>query len=108
MKFPKRQYVRSKRLLVAYRLIPCQHCGAQDGTVVAAHGWGAGRGGAVKADDNKCASLCFACHSELDQGRLWSKSQRKAIWEAAHLRSVAKLVESGLWPKDIPVPTPWQ
>jgi hypothetical protein len=44
MKFPKRQYVRSKKLMAAYREIPCQNCGIADGTVCGADGWGYGRG----------------------------------------------------------------
>ena len=58
MKYPKHQYVRSKALLEAAREIPCQWCGADDGTVVAAHtNWGAGKGRSNKADDNMIASL---------------------------------------------------
>jgi hypothetical protein len=51
--FPKHNYIRSKKLLENARKIPCQHCLADDGTVVAAHtNWGGGKGRGIKADDN--------------------------------------------------------
>jgi len=46
------------------------NCGAQDGTVVAAHSnsLADGKGKGIKASDFKIAALCFRCHHELDQG----------------------------------------
>ena len=103
MKFPKHSYVRSPTLLRNAREIPCQHCGADDGTVVAAHAnWGGGRGRSIKADDNLIASLCFSCHAELDQGKNMSKDDRQAMWTAAHLKTVHKLTRLGLWPDKVP------
>jgi hypothetical protein len=105
MMFPKHQYVRSKAMMEAYRKIPCQHCGADDGTVCGAHAnWGFGRGRGIKADDNRCASLCFRCHSHLDQGKNLSKAERQELWDAAHIKTVTTLVRSGEWPLDVPIP----
>jgi hypothetical protein len=105
MSFPKHNYIRSATLLRHAREIPCQHCGADDGTVVAAHtNWGGGKGRGIKADDNKIASLCFECHSELDQGKTLTKEQRQDMWFLAHLKTVTKLLELGLWPKGVPLP----
>ena len=105
MKYPKHQYVRSKALLEAAREIPCQWCGADDGTVVAAHGnWGHGKGRGIKADDNQIASLCFFCHTELDQGKSLTKMERIGMWRTAHERTVDLLNELGLWPEDVPQP----
>ncbi len=55
LKFP---YVRSDKLMRAYGKIPCQHCGADDGTVVGAHSnWSChGKGRGIKARDVYCAS----------------------------------------------------
>lgn len=102
----KNAYVRSKSLREAYRLIPCQGCGAQDGTVCCAHSnWSEhGKGGAIKACDTRGASLCFRCHSNLDQGSAWTYEQRRAFWLAAHVKSVRLLVSLGHWPADIPPP----
>jgi phage terminase large subunit GpA-like protein len=105
MRFPKHEYIRSKELLRVARQIPCQHCGADDGTIVAAHtNWQGGKGRGIKADDNLIASLCYRCHSEIDQGSKLDKSQRQAIWANAHDKTVKKLMSLGLWPIDVPVP----
>jgi len=99
----KHSYVRSPTLLRNAREIPCQHCGTDDGTVVAAHAnWGGGRGRSIKADDNLIASLCFACHSELDQGKNLSKDERQILWLNAHIKTVQKLTNLGLWPAKVP------
>lgn len=105
MMFPKHNYIRSKKLLENARLIPCQHCESDDGTVVAAHtNWGSGRGRSIKADDNMIASLCFQCHSQLDQGSKMTKAERIEMWEDAHRLTVTILTMRGLWPKDVPLP----
>lgn len=102
----KRTYIRSKKLLQACREIPCQHCGIADGTVVAAHSnWAAhGKGKAIKADDNRVASLCHRCHGEMDQGSHLTKTERVELWTAAHERTVKELNRLGLWPKNVPQP----
>jgi hypothetical protein len=103
--FPKHNYVRSKKLLEAAREIPCQHCLADDGTVVAAHtNWGGGKGRSIKADDNLVAALCMHCHHDIDQGYQWSKRERQQAWWLAHRRTVDYLVNTKQWPLDVPVP----
>ena len=105
MRFPKHQYIRSQTLLRNAREIPCQYCGADDGTVVAAHtNWGGGKGRGIKADDNLVAALCLKCHYEIDQGAHLSKDERKDMWQKAHERTINNLVESNQWPKDVPIP----
>lgn len=111
---PKRSYVRSQTLREAYRLIPCQHCGRDDGTVCCAHSnWSLhGKGGHIKADDSAGASLCAACHVPiLDQGSHLSREERKKMWWRAHVASINLLVNLGLWPEGIAVPQthfyPW-
>lgn len=103
---PKRMPVRSRDLLDACREIACQHCGAMDGTVVASHSnWlEHGKAKGRKADDNRVASLCHGCHSDLDQGSRMSGDERRAMWDAAHERTVDALWCGGLWPEGVPVP----
>lgn len=109
----KRDYVRSAALRDAYRLIPCQNCGAADGTVCCAHSnWGIhGKGGHIKADDNRAASLCARCHSMLDQGTKLTEDERKQLWWPAHYKTVMLLINRGLWPSKVPIPdvhiNPW-
>ena len=106
MKFQKHEYVRSKKLLEAAREIPCQWCGADDGTIVAAHSnsLAHGKGRGIKSDDNMIASLCYYCHQEYDQGKSLTKMERIGMWRTAHERTVWLLNEMGLWPKDVPQP----
>jgi hypothetical protein len=105
MMYQKHQYVRSKAMMEAYRKIECQHCGSNDGTVCGAHSnWGYGRGKGIKADDNRCASLCHRCHSLLDQGSRMSKDERVTMWTNAHRKTVRTLLSEGMWPKNVPVP----
>ena len=102
----KTQYIRSAKLMQAYRKLPCQHCGIDDGTVCGAHSNQAihGKAKGIKATDTACASLCHVCHHALDQGRSMSRSERVAMWDAAHAKTVAELVRRGLWPVGAPTP----
>lgn len=106
---PKRVYVRSPALLVACRGLDCQHCGAAgpDAGVCAAHSnWAVhGKGKGIKADDNRVAALCAACHVPLlDQGSTLSRASRQALWWAAHVRTVRELLARGLWPAGVRAP----
>ncbi len=94
---PKREYWRS----LAYRamardkpcmlLVPGVCCGDWSTTVLAHSNRGAdGKGGAIKATDERAAWCCFSCHSWLDQGAV-SSEQKEAAWEAALARQVAAL-----------------
>lgn len=104
-------YVRSRPLCKAFRLIPCQNCSSQDGTVVGAHSnWSChGKGRSIKASDIYQASLCFPCHSMLDQGSRLLERERKLMWWDAHTKSVTLLIELGHWPSIIEPPniTDW-
>lgn len=89
---------RSDKLLTAVRQSPCQHCGASDGTVVAAHSnqLRDGKGRGIKAHDFRISALCYTCHSELDQGSKMSKQERVEMWEEAHRKTIGWLFENGL------------
>ena len=88
---------RNKKLLETARKLPCCHCGREDGTVVAAHSnqLRDGKGKSIKASDYRIASLCFLCHSELDQGKNLSKQERIEMWEEAHRKTIGLLFENG-------------
>ena len=89
---------RSKSLLEAAREFPCQCCGRQDGTVVAAHSnqLRDGKGKGIKAHDYRIASLCFQCHFNIDQGSSLSKQERIDLWEDAHRKTIGLLFETGI------------
>jgi hypothetical protein len=88
---------RNKKLLELARNLPCQHCGKEDGTVVAAHSnqLRDGKGRGLKASDYRIASLCFTCHMELDQGTKWLKDKRVEVWEEAHRSTIGEFFERG-------------
>lgn len=90
----KTDYVRSPALMRAYRRLPCQNCGADDGTVCGAHSNWAEHGKAKqrKASDIYCASLCYRCHSDLDQGAWMPGAERYLMWSRAHTLTIATLI----------------
>jgi hypothetical protein len=102
--FPKHQYIRSKKLLRMVASLDCQLCGNPNFVQAAHSNWGSGKGRGIKADDNMTAALCVMCHHDIDQGKEWSKEERQRAWLVAHTNTVAKLVDSGRWPKEIPIP----
>jgi Fe-S oxidoreductase len=87
---------RNIKLLKIVRQSPCQCCGSQDGTVVAAHSnqLRDGKGRGLKASDYRIAALCFKCHSELDQGKRLNKEERTRMWEDAHRATIGWLFEN--------------
>ena len=89
---------RSKALLRACRYLPCQICGAEDGTVVAAHSnqQRDGKGMGHKAADYRIAALCSQCHAEIDQGIGYTKELRRELWEQAHRKTLGELFERGM------------
>ena len=88
---------RNPDLLRVVRLLPCQSCGIEDGTVVAAHSnqlrHGKGRG--LKAHDWRIAALCYRCHMDLDQGS-GSREEKKRTWQDAHEQTLHELFLRGL------------
>jgi hypothetical protein len=72
-------------------------CGAEDGTIVAAHAnWSDfGKGMSHKASDAAIAFLCFHCHSQIDQGSKLSKEARRAFWMEAAVKTWVWLIETG-------------
>lgn len=87
---------RNKKILEIVRESPCQHCGAEDGTVVAAHSnqLRDGKGRSIKAADYRIAALCHRCHHEIDQGSKFSKMERIIFWEEAHRKTIGWLFDN--------------
>ena len=95
--YPKEMY-RNPSLLKSVRSSPCQHCGADDGTIVAAHSnqLRDGKGRSLKSHDYRIAALCFTCHAELDQGSKMSKEERVNMWEESHRKTIGWLFENSI------------
>lgn len=86
---------RNKKLLEIVREIPCQCCGACDGTVVAAHR-NQGKGMGLKVSDALVAALCHSCHAELDQGLKLDRAERRAMWDSAYISTMQYMIENNL------------
>jgi|TARA_R110000796_G_scaffold9078_3_gene31215 hypothetical protein len=99
MVIAKFTYIHSKALMQAYRLIVCQNCGTDNGTVCGAHSNQEKHGKAMgkKASDQFCASLCTECHYEIDNGVRLTRSERFALWDKAHKKTVKRLTQLGLY-----------
>jgi hypothetical protein len=54
-----------------------------------------GKGRGLKASDYRIASLCYSCHSEIDQGKKLDKSQRVQMFEDAHRSTIGEFFERG-------------
>lgn len=96
---PKRDYWRSLPYRAMARDKPCMLalpgvCSRDWSTTVLAHSnRGAdGKGGAIKASDERAVWACAACHAWLDQGSA-PAAQKEAAWEAAFARQVLALEE---------------
>ena len=91
---------RNQKLLETVREFECALCGAEDGTVVAAHSnqLRDGKGKGIKAHDFRIASLCYQCHMAIDQGHRMNKQEKEAMWEEAHRKTIGFLFERGkIW-----------
>ena len=91
---------RNQKLLETVREFECVLCGAEDGTVVAAHSnqLRDGKGKGRKAHDYRIAALCYRCHMAIDQGHRMNKQEKEAMWEEAHRKTIGYLFERGkLW-----------
>ena len=91
---------RNRDYLALARGKPCVSCGAQDGTVVAAHycGTGAGslgKGMGQKAHDFCVAFLCAECHQMYDEYRTKNDTMRSRDFALMCLQSLALVLETG-------------
>ena len=91
---------RNPAYLALARGKPCVGCGAQDGTVVAAHycGMGAdqlGRGASQKPHDFCVAFLCSRCHARFDAYETANSYPRSRDFALYCLKSLALVLETG-------------
>ena len=88
---------RSAPLRRAVATLECMRCGLH-GATQASHSnqLRDGKGRGLKASDAAIAAICVGCHTEIDQGRAMSKTERVEAWEAAHRKTMRALIERGL------------
>lgn len=100
MSLQKQQPFRSRKLLDAAKGEPCIACGADDGTVVAAHysgmgSHGLGKGTGTKVSDIAAAHLCHRCHTEMDSYAQGNTTERSQVFLMLILKTIVKLAENG-------------
>ena len=74
--------------------LPCMHC-MREGDTQAAHPNHRGKGMGLKAPDCWVVPLCVDCHREFDQGKLWSKIQKREMMDAWIIETIRQLAEAG-------------
>lgn len=86
---------RDEKYLRLMRELPCAGCGAEDGTVVAAHR-NQGKGMGIKVSDALVVPLCYRCHTEFDQGKEMSRDGKRMYWDACYIKTVEYMLERGI------------
>ena len=54
-----------------------------------------GKGRGIKADDFRHAASCHACHAELDQGRRFSREEKRELWQEGWERTMELYFRAG-------------
>lgn len=85
---------RNKKLLEKMRELPCAVCGAENGTVIAAHR-NEGKGMGLKVSDALVTPMCFVCHTNLDHGKHMSREERREQWNLAYINNIKYMIENG-------------
>lgn len=87
---------RNKKILELAKEAPCQCCGNNDGTVVAAHSnqLRDGKGTGIKAQDYRVAYLCHRCHGYVDSDAKATREEKRNLWEEGHRNTIAWLFEN--------------
>lgn len=93
--------MKSPKLLKAARGQSCALCGADDGTVVAAHYSGLysnalGKGMGQKAWDHCTAHLCHRCHTDLDTYADGNNEERAIRFMVAIFKTQKRLFDEGV------------
>lgn len=93
--------MKSPKLLEAARGQSCALCGADDGTVVAAHYSGLysnalGKGMGQKAWDHCTAHLCHRCHNDLDTYAEGNNEERAIRFMVAIFKTQKRLFDEGV------------
>ena len=72
----------------------CVLCGSNSGNQAAHRN--EGKGMAQKVDDCLTAALCIACHTAIDQGKEFTRDERRATIDRAIVLTLVQLFRGGL------------
>ena len=95
MNYLKQPTFRSEAWRRAVASLPCVCC-MKDGPSQAAHANHRGKGMAHKASDVFVAPLCPTCHAEFDQGKRWSKQEKRELMDEWILQTIDRLARDGM------------
>lgn len=95
MNYLKRETFRSESWRRAVASLPCICC-KREGMTQAAHANHLEKGMGIKAPDCWTVPLCVECHREFDQGRRFSKYQRRDLMNQWLILTIRDLAEEGL------------
>lgn len=93
--FPKAPQYSSEAWRRAVASLPCAHC-MRIGNTQAAHPNHRGKGMGMKAPDCWTVPLCVDCHREFDQGKQWSKLEKREMMDAWIINTILQLASQGL------------
>ena len=92
--FAKQNTYRSEAWRRAVSALPCVVC-MREGESQAAHVNHIGKGMGMKAPDCWTFPACPACHTEFDQGKSYTKEQRRELAERWTLLTLHELAKQG-------------
>lgn len=92
--YPKQATYRSEAWRRAVASLPCVVC-MREGESQAAHVNHIGKGMSMKAPDCWTWPACPACHAEFDQGKSYTKAQRRELAERWTLLTIHALAQAG-------------
>ena len=75
--------------------LPCMCC-MREGMTQAAHLNHREKGMGTKADDCLTVALCVECHREFDQGKRWSKQEKRELGDEWLIQTLIQLARKGL------------
>lgn len=86
---------RSEAWRRAVASLPCVVCG-REGATQAAHPNHIGKGMGIKAPDCWCVPMCVEHHAEFDQGRYWTKEEKRDLMAGWIVQTINELAMRGL------------
>lgn len=93
--YAKQPTFRSEAWRRAVASLPCVVC-MREGPSQAAHPNHRGKGLSLKAPDSWCVPMCPPCHAEFDQGKSYTKQQRRELMDEWIIATIDKLAREGL------------
>lgn len=90
MNYLKTPIFRSEAWRRAVASLPCALC-KREGETQAAHPNHIGKGLSLKAPDCWCVPLCAEHHREFDQGRQWTKEEKRELMNGWIIETINEL-----------------